>query len=158
MFGLMRRKKRPQTPAEPRGLTPFDYLDFPFFLGRMREEFDRLLDAFAGKGEGWRWDVEVKDEPEAIVVVAEAPGFEPGDFDVQVQDGYLVLRASHKEEKEEKEKKYQEDRARECYESFALPAGIDKDKVEARYEKGILTITLPKTAEGKPRRVTVQPG
>ena len=47
-------------------------------------------------------------------------------------------------------------REQECYESVALPAGIDNDKVEARYHSGVLTVTLPKTAEGKAMKITVK--
>lgn len=158
MFGLMRR---PQTAPAERALTPVS--EFPFFLSRMREEFDRMLESWAGEA-GWRWEVEMKDEPDALIVRAEAPGFEAGEFDIQVQDGYLVMQATHKEEKEEKPEKgkeageSKERRERRCYEALSLPPGIARDKVEARYDKGILTITLPKTPEGKGRKVPVQTG
>ena len=44
----------------------------------------------------------------------------------------------------------------EFYRSVPLPAGIDPDKVAARYRNGVLTVTLPKTEESKGRRITVQ--
>jgi HSP20 family protein len=139
------------------------YGDFPFFLGRMRDEFDRLMERFSrqwpalwGAGEGWRWGVEVEDEDDKVVVRAEAPGFEPGDFDVQVSDDRLVLRAEKKAETKGEEGKVREYRERRCYESVTLPAGIDRAKVEAKYHNGVLTVTLPKTPEGKARRVPVK--
>jgi HSP20 family protein len=136
--------------------------DFPFFLSRLRDEFDHLLDRFAkacprlwGDAEhGWRWGLEVEDQDDAVLVRAEAPGFEPGDFDVQVQDGRLTLRAARKTETKKDESR--EWSQRECYQSVTVPAGIEKDKVEARYHNGVLTITLPKTAEAKGRRVPVK--
>jgi HSP20 family protein len=136
--------------------------EFPFFLSRLREEFDHLLDRFSRgwaslcEENGWRWGLEVRDEDDAVVVEAEAPGFEAGDFDVQVSDNRLVLRASKKVETRDEKGTTREYREQKCYESVTLPPGIDRDKVEARYHNGILTITVPKTAEGKARRVSVK--
>ncbi len=141
-------------------LTP--YREFPFFLSRMRDEFDRLLDRFSRQwpslleGDGWRWGLDVRDEDDAVVVQAEAPGFEAGDIDVRVSDDQLVLRASKKVETKDEKGKVREYREQKCYESVTLPAGIDKDKVEARYHNGVLTVTLPKTAESKAKRITVK--
>jgi hypothetical protein len=54
------------------------------------------------------------------------------------------------------EGKITETHEQECYESLTLPPGIDKDKVDARYRNGVLTITFPRTTEGKARRVPVK--
>ncbi|MFO0969915.1 MAG: Hsp20/alpha crystallin family protein [Gemmataceae bacterium] len=155
-----REKAREEKAARPGRLVPA-FGEFPFFLSRMRDEFDRLFERFSrdwpaleGRS-GWRWDVQVKDGEDKVIVEAEAPGFEAADFDVQVSDNTLTLRACHKTEKKTKEGK-EEYRERECYEAMTLPAGIDKTKVEAKYGKGILTITMPKTAEGKAKKVPVK--
>lgn len=86
--------------------------EFPYFLSRMRDEFDHLLERLSRdwpglwEGRKWRWGLEVEDEDEAIVVKAEAPGFEPGDFDLQVSDNRLILHATRKvESKGAKEKR-----------------------------------------------------
>ena len=134
--------------------------EFPFFLSRMRDEFDRMLERFGrdwpmmGDKNGWRWEFDVQDKDDAIVVRAEAPGFEPGDFDVQVSDNRLVLKASRKSETKEKE--MESWKQQEYYHSITLPAGVDKDKVEATYHNGVLNVTLPKTAEGKGRKIAVK--
>jgi len=149
-------------PAQTAGPLTTRVRDFPFSLSRLRDEFDHLLDRFAkacpslwGNAEhGWRWGLEVENQDDAVVVRAEAPGFEPGDFDVQVQDGRLTLRAVRKTETKKDEG--HEWSQRECYQSVTVPPGIDKDKVEARYHNGVLTITLPKTSEAKGRRVPVK--
>lgn len=130
----------------------------------MRDEFDRLFErmvrefpSFMEPGaEGWRWGVEVEDQEGKVVVRAEAPGFEPGDFDLRVDDNRLVLRAVKKVETKDEKGNVQERREQECFESFALPAGIDKDQVDASYHNGVLTITLPKTAEGKAKKIAVK--
>jgi HSP20 family protein len=135
--------------------------DLPFMLSRLRDEFDRLFDRFAiawpgfwGKEHGWRWGLDVDEQDDAVIVRAEAPGFEAGDFDVEVQEGRLNLRASRKTETKKDEGRQWSQR--ECYQSVTVPAGIDKEKVEASYKNGVLTIKLPKTAQGKGRRVTVK--
>jgi HSP20 family protein len=130
----------------------------------MREEFDRMFDQFfrgwpapwEGAGRDWHWGLDVREDDGTVVVRAEAPGFEPGDFDLQVRGDQLTLRASHKAEGEEQERGYREWRQQELYRSVTLPAGVDADKVEANYRNGVLTVTLPKTEEGRGRRITVQ--
>jgi HSP20 family protein len=131
----------------------------------MRDEFDRLLEGFSrdwpalaelGGANGWRWGMEIEDQDDAIVVRAEAPGFEPGDFDLQVRGNQLILRATKRTEKEEKERGYREEQRRACFEAVTLPPGINADKIDAKYHSGVLTVTMPKTAEGKPKRISVK--
>jgi HSP20 family protein len=139
---------------------------FPYSLGRMRDEFDqwfahitREFSALAEtNGEGWRWGLEVEDEDDRIVVRAEAPGFEPGEFDVRVEGGRLILRAARKIETKDDKGEIKETREQECYEAIVLPEGIDKDRVEAKYINGVLTVTVPRTAAGKAKRIAVKAG
>jgi HSP20 family protein len=148
------------TSPRRRALSPFR--DFPFFLSRMRDEFDRLFDSFSrewpslAEGNGWRWGMEIEDQDDAVIVRAEAPGFEPGDFDLQVRGNQLILRASKKTEKEEKERGYREEQQRECYESVTLPPGINADRIAANYRNGVLMVTMPKNPDAKPKRISVK--
>jgi HSP20 family protein len=138
--------------------------DFEFSLSRMRDEMDRYFDQMAKEfgaymptnGTSWNWGLEIEDEDENIVVKAEAPGFEADDFDIRVEDGRLVLRASKKAETKDEKGNVKEYREQQCYESVSLPAGVEKDKVEAKYHNGMLTITLPKLAESKAKKITVK--
>ncbi|MCL6502391.1 MAG: Hsp20/alpha crystallin family protein [Pirellulales bacterium] len=154
-------KSRTQEPAETTAPLAVRS-EFPFLLSRMRGEFDRLIDRlfhdWSGlwHGTGWRWGLEVRDEDEAVVVEAEAPGFEPQDFDLQVSDNRLVLRAAKTVQRKDEKGQLREYREEKCYESVTLPADIDRDKVEARYHNGILTITMPKTAASKARHIEVK--
>jgi len=134
----------------------------PFFMSRMRDEFDRLFSRFTRNwptlweigGSTWRWGVELEEKDDALIVKAEAPGFEVNDFDVQVQDHRLVLRATRKSET--KDKKGTKVEEQEFYQSVTLPTDIEKDKVDAKYHNGVLTVTMPKTAEAKGRKITVK--
>jgi HSP20 family protein len=142
--------------------SPFGEL--PFSLSRMRDEFDRMIERFnrefstglSGLAEGWNWGLDVDDQDDAVVVRAEAPGFDAADFDIRVEDGRLVLKASKKVETKDDKGKVQEVREQECHESVVLPAGVDKEKVDAKYSKGVLTVTLPKLATAKAKKIAVK--
>jgi HSP20 family protein len=159
----LRPEKLPEKAPErvPEGAAPAERT-FPFALGRLREEFDQVFNRLHKAwrdwegGHDWRWDLKVEDGGEAVVVRAEAPGFAAEDLDVQVTEDRLVLRASRKEEVKEEQGGRQEEGRREFYEAVTLPAGIDKDKVEAVYQSGVLTVTLPKTEVVRPRRIPVR--
>jgi HSP20 family protein len=133
-------------------------------LFRLRDEFDRLFDQFfrgwptmwEPTGHDYRWDLDVQDNDDAVVVRAEAPGFEPGDFDLEVRGDQLVLRAEHKAQSEEKERGYREWRRQEFYRSVPLPAHVDPNKVEASYRNGVLNVSLPKTEHAKAKRIEVK--
>lgn len=146
---------RPNGPMVPAG-------DFPFFMSRMRDEFERLFDRMTHAWpdvfplEDWRTGMTVEDLDDRVVVRAEAPGFEPGDFDLRIRDGRLVLRAKRKEEVKGEDDKVRETTRREVFETVTLPPEIDRDKVEARYANGVLTVSIPKTAEGKSKRIEVK--
>jgi HSP20 family protein len=163
MFTLTPWKKQSSASGNGGALAPTK--EYPFFLGRMRDEFDRLFERFshdwpwyAEEGNAWRWGLEVKDEDNAFLVEAAAPGFEPGDFDIQVRGNQLILRAAHKTEKKTQEGKVEEYQEQQCYESVTLPPGIDENKIAAKYHSGMLTITVPKTEAGKGKKVPVKAG
>jgi HSP20 family protein len=137
--------------------------DRPFFMSRVRDEFDRLFQRFTRNwptlwemgGSTWDWDVDLQEKDDALIVTAEAPGFEANDFDIQVEDHRLVMRASRKTETKEKDnQKFEE---RESYQSITLPCDVSKDKVEATYRNGVLKVTLPKSPEAQARKIAVKP-
>lgn len=131
-------------------------------LGRMRQELDELWNKFfsevpalwtAERADG-RWAFEVEDQADAYVVKAEAPGFEPRDFHVDLRGEKLVMQAKKSQEKKEKGK--ETFTATEFYHALTIPPYVDADKIEATYKQGVLTVTLPKTAEGKGRKIPVK--
>jgi HSP20 family protein len=155
--------KKPETKeAKPTGQELQKADDRPFFLSRMRDEFDQFFHRFTKNwpafwefgGNNWRWGVDLKEKENSLVVTAEAPGFEVNDFDIRVEDHRLVMRASRKSETNGKEGQKVEER--ESYQSITLPCDIDKDKVEATYHNGVLTVTLPKSPEAQGRKIAVQ--
>jgi len=131
---------------------------------RMREEFDRMFDQVMG---GWpalsdvagrqsHWGCDVQEDDGSIIVRAEAPGFEPDNFHLEVRGDQLVMHASHKSESEEKQRGFHAWQQQEFYRTINLPPGADQDHVEATYRNGILTVTIAKSDEAKGRRITVK--
>ena len=147
----------------PRGMSP-SFFSSSYFnpLGRLRSEFDRMFDDFfqgwpsVGAGQrdsGWR--VDIQDRDDAVVVRADAPGFEPGDFDVEIRGDNLMLCACQSEEESKEDEGYRWEK-REFYRSIPLPAAIDEDKIDAQYHNGVLTLTLPKREEAKRRKIEIK--
>jgi HSP20 family protein len=136
-------------------------------LTRLREEMDALFGRFF-RGwpdlPGWSWgperfwDVDVKETDNEVVIRAEAPGFEPKDFDIDVGGNTLTIRAEHKEEAEQKEEGYRswERRYGRFQRSIPLSTAVDADKVEARYHSGVLEVHLPRMEPSTRRRIEVK--
>ena len=100
---------------------------------------------------------EVFDDDDRIVVRLEAPGMERGDFDLQIKEGYLVIRGRKQMEHERTEGRYQ---VVECaYGSFEraipLPDEVETDKASASYRRGILRVELPKSTPRNRKRIKV---
>ena len=135
-----------------------------------RDEMDRVFDRFSGAfgmpalRRMFDWEpapryessfafaapsVDVAEDDKAFKITAELPGLEAKEVEISLSGDVLVLKGEKKEEKEQKDKNYyMSERSYGLFErAFALPDGIDRDKIAADLVKGVLTITLPKTAE-----------
>ena len=79
------------------------------------------------------------------------PGMKKEDFNIDVEGNMLTISAEREEKKEEKEDRYsrREFNYTSFSRSFSLPEGVNKDKIDASYENGLLTLTLPKTEEAR---------
>ncbi len=93
-----------------------------------------------------------------LVVKAALPGFEAGDVQISVSDDILTLRGEFKQENEQKEATYhiREQRYGSFERSIRLPSDAQTEKAKADFEKGILTITLPKAEAAKPKVITIK--
>jgi HSP20 family protein len=113
-----------------------------FRTGLDLEPFERRLGAFSPS-------VDVSENDKQVKVTAELPGIDEKDIDVSLNKDSLTIKGEKKEEKEEKKKDYY--RMDRSYGSFSrtipLPVEVDVDKVKAEFRKGVLTVTMPKTAE-----------
>jgi HSP20 family protein len=99
--------------------------------------------------------VDMVDEGEALRITAELPGLDKQDLELIVEDGFLVLRGDKRVDAGKEEKGcYRLERAFGSFQRvLPLPDGVDLDRAEARFDKGVLTLRLPKKAgEGKVSR------
>ena len=101
--------------------------------------------------------VDIYETGDSLVLKAELPGINPDDVEIRVEDNTLYLKGERKFEKDVKEENLH--RVERSYgtftRSFALPNSIDADKVKAEYQNGILTLTMPKREEAKPRSIKI---
>lgn len=106
--------------------------------------------------------VDVAETDNALTITAELPGMAQDDVEITLADGILTLRGEKKAEAEEKEKNYYLlERSYGAFSrSFRLPPTVDQEKCEAKFDKGVLRITLPKTeaARSQVRKIDVQSG
>jgi HSP20 family protein len=116
------------------------------------DEFDWLPSRFGGYEDrfgSFTPKIDIKEGKKEILISAELPGMDENDIDLAILDGTLTIKGEKKKEIEDKKEGYY--RMERSYGSFyrtiPLPDGIDEDKTEASFKKGVLKITLPKTAK-----------
>lgn len=121
---------------------------------------DHFANAFGGdqlNAKGWTPAVDIYETDQNLVIKAELPGIDPKDLEVRVEDGTLYLKGERKYEREVKEESYH--RVERSYGSFArtfsLPRTINTEDIKADYKDGILTLTMPKREEAKPKTVKI---
>jgi HSP20 family protein len=95
--------------------------------------------------------VDIVEKDNAYEVTAELPGMDEKNIEVKLDNGGLTIKGEKREEKEEKQKGYhlQERRFGSFERYFAIPDGVDSDKIEANFKKGVLTVELPKKPEAQ---------
>ena len=95
--------------------------------------------------------VDIAESDKAYEVTAELPGMDEKNIEVKVANGNLTIKGEKQEEKEEKKKDYYlHERHFGSFERcFQVPEGVDAEKIEASFKKGVLTVTLPKKPEAQ---------
>lgn len=135
-------------------------------VSRLRREMDRLWEDFFGPGprglrpwsEEWTPAVDVAETAEKVTVKAEVPGLEAKDIDISLVGDLLTIKGEKKSERAESKEDYH--LVERSYGSFSravrLPAGVDADQIEAKYDKGVLTIDCPKKEPIKPKAIEIK--
>jgi HSP20 family protein len=129
-----------------------------------RREIDQVFDRFFGQAASmagpWVPAVDVRETKDAIEVVAELPGMRPEEVQVDIENNVLSISGEKKQEQVEGngEGEYHlvERRCGRFERSFTLPRTVDAERISARFDHGLLTVTLPKSEAAKPRRVQIQ--
>lgn len=133
----------------------------------MRREMDRLFDNFFAPFASSEWEtptqwglaVDVSENDDAYVVKASVPGVNPDDIEVTLTDNVLTISGASKEDIETEGEKYhvRERRYGHFSRTLTLPTAPKADAIEAIHTNGVLTLTLPKAEETKPKRITIKP-
>jgi HSP20 family protein len=131
----------------------------------LRQAMDRLFeDSFvrlprlSGDGAG-EFPIDMYQNKDDLVVKATLPGVKPEEVEITITDNTLTIRGEHTEEQETKEDDYL---YRERYygtfsRSVPIPVKVKDEKAEATFEEGVLTVTMPKAEEIKPKQIKVKP-
>lgn len=138
--------------------TPFDR------LSSVRDDLNRLFDfSFpdfqrdAGLFSGWTPALDVHQDKDNLFVKCELPGLKKEEIDISLHDGMLTISGERKRETEQKEgESFRSERYfGKFHRSVALPTAVNAGAVKAAYKDGILSVTLPKAEEAKPKQIEV---
>jgi HSP20 family protein len=140
---------------------------FPQDVLNIQREINKMFEGFLRGGlqeetslfpSAWTPAVDVAEHDSEYVVKVELPGVNKDDVKIVMQDNILTVRGEKKQEAEKKESGYH--RVERSYgsfqRSFTLPTSVRNDKIEANFRDGILSITLPKAEEAKPKQIEVK--
>lgn len=132
-------------------------------LSTLQEQVNRLFEtSFPARGDNaalttWAPAVDIYETENELVIKADLPEMDEKDLDVRVENNMLTIRGERKFENKVKEDNYL--RIERTYgaftRSFSLPTTVNTEAIKAEYNNGVLTVTLPKRAEAKPKQVKV---
>jgi HSP20 family protein len=130
----------------------------------LRDQLDRLFETSlfdvqhsSSLPGGWNPALDVLQDKDNITVKAELPGMKKEEIDVSLENGVLSISGERKRDKKfESSETCREERFVGRFQrSVTLPAAVEAGKVKAQYKDGVLTVTLPKTEEAKPKQINV---
>ena len=102
--------------------------------------------------------IDVTADDKQVVIQASLPGVKPGDVNVSVEDNRLTIEGETHSTEETENERYviRERHSGSFHRSLALPQGLEEDNIEALFENGVLTLTLPRAIEVKPKAKTIE--
>lgn len=130
--------------------------------GDMNRLFDRFFEGRTANGTSGRWipAMDLIETDDHLVLRGDLPGMTEDDINIEIKDSVLTVSGERRAESEEKGEGYH--RVERAFGSFSrslsLPQGIDPEKVEAGFDKGVLEVRIPKPAEAKPTHVQIGKG
>ncbi|MGX8012361.1 Hsp20/alpha crystallin family protein [Mesorhizobium sp. ORM8.1] len=137
-----------------------DFHPFDFRLPSTRSLFGRELPELRSVAWPVAPAMDLVEKVNGFEITAELPGIDEKNVEIKLVNRMLTIKGEKNEEKEEKEKDYylSERRYGSFQRSFQLPEGVDPDKIDASFAKGVLTVKMPKTAEAQKaeKKITVK--
>ena len=132
----------------------------------LRNAIDRLFEDSIVRPTSWFYDgegrgtiaLDMYQTANDVVIKASLPGFKPEEVDISITGDTLTLKGEHKEEKETRDEDYffRERRFGSFSRTVTIPVEVKSDKAEAIFENGVLTLTLPKAEESKPKQIKIK--
>jgi HSP20 family protein len=141
----------------------------PRVANGLQDEIKQVFDRFFNESETdqsnvvtsqWVPRVDIKEEDQRFVILADIPGVDPKHIEIHMDKGILTIRGERQSESKEEGERYSRiERSRGLfYRRFALPDSANSDGIEARGNHGVLEISIPKRPETTPRRIAVNGG
>jgi HSP20 family protein len=128
-------------------------------VGRLQRQLDRALGESAnGATVSWIPNVDIHEEAERFVVVADLPGVEGKDIEITAEKGVLTLKGERRCEKKSSKDGFESvERAGGTFlRRFTLPESVDAEAIKATHVNGVLEVSIPKRPTEQPRRITIQ--
>ena len=124
-------------------------------LDRFHQQLDHLP---YSQMSSWRPAVDIKEEKDCFLIVADVPGVDPKDIEITMENGMLTVKGERRSERKDSNEKYKraERRMDAFYRCFSLPDTADGERIEAKGANGVLEITIPKHEKVQPRRIEVK--
>ncbi|CAG1020129.1 Spore protein SP21 [Patescibacteria group bacterium] len=130
---------------------------------RPSQIFDTFLDEFFNTSGlstmiSSQIDIDMYETDSSVVVKAKAPGYTEDHVNITIEDNVLTIEGKVEDEKKDENKKYhlKEMRSESFIRSITLPSRVDAEKADASFENGVITITLPKLEEVKPKTIAIK--
>ena len=133
--------------------------DFARMANRLNRAFDlRFQDSDRESLGIWNPPVDIFEDKDGVGLNAELPGMKKDDIELRVENNVLTLQGERKRENETNEEGYfRSERAYGTFSrSFSLPTSVDTSKIGAEYKDGVLSVSLPKAEEAKPKQIDVK--
>jgi HSP20 family protein len=143
-----------------------DLATWPSNLFGLQREMNRMFDNFFGDADrsedsallAWTPAVDIAEHDDEYIVRVELPGVLKDDVKITLESNILTIRGDKKQQKETKKADYH--RVERSYgsfqRSFTLPTTVKSDQIDATFKDGILSISLPKAEEAKPKQIDVK--
>ena len=135
-------------------------------VNRLHRQLDQVFNKTAGVPEAatsqnvsWIPRVDIYEESERFVVLADVPGVEPKDIDITAENGVLTIRGERRSQKKEPDKNGYERIERTSgsfLRRFALPESANTETIKAKQTNGVLEVSIPKHPQIQPRRISVE--
>jgi len=122
-------------------------------------EYNQLNDDDASVATAnWAPSVDISEDEKAFTLRADIPGVEPKDIEISMEKGVLTIKGERQSENVEEKENYRrvERQSGQFYRRFTLPDSADANKIEAKSEHGVLTVTIPKQEVAVSRRIEVK--